>query len=134
MAASPNTPADRTDFIPPQTGVDGEVGTPLDLSTFFSDPDTSDVVSFTVDPADLPPGLTFDGTTISGTPDANASQGGLGGVYSIDVTVTDSNGDTFVTTVTYTITNPAPNAVDDINTVSEDGSVSGNVITGSDSD
>ncbi len=134
IPGDPNTPADRTDFIPPQTGEDGEAVTSLDLSTFFSDPDTNDSVSFTLDVADLPSGLTFDGTTISGTPDADASQGGVGGVYAIDVTVTDSNGDTFVTTVEYTITNAAPIAQDDVNTASEDGTVSGNVITGSDND
>ena len=113
IPGDPTPPTDRTDFIPDQTGVDSDPTTPLDLSVFLADPDTTDVVSLALDPADLPPGLSFDGTTISGTPNANASQGGVGGVYDIPVTVMDSNGDTFVTTVTYTITNPVPVAEND---------------------
>ena len=110
IPGDPNQPVDRTDFIPSQTGVDSTPITELDLTAFFSDPDTSDVVTLTIVPADLPSGLTFDGTTISGTPDADASVGGDNGdgTYTIPVTVTDSNGDSFVTELVYTITNPAP--------------------------
>jgi hypothetical protein len=113
IPGDPNVPADRTDFIPDQTGVDGTAATTLDLATFFTDPDSSDVVSFSVDPADLPPGLSLTGTTISGTLNPDASQGGTNGVYDIPVTVTDSNGDSFVTTIQYTVTNPAPIAEND---------------------
>ena len=100
-------PADPTNFIPAQTAVDSAVVTPLDLTPFFDDVD-ADPLTLTIDPADLPAGLTFNGTMISGTPDADASQGGMNGVYEIPVLVDDGNGGTFTTNVTYTVTNPVP--------------------------
>ena len=83
-----------------------------------------------IDPADLPSGLTFDGTTISGTPDIDASQGGPNsdGVYTVPVTVTDSNGDSFVTELVYEIDNPAPIAQNDAFTTPEDVMVSGDLL------
>ncbi len=139
IPGDPNPPADPANYIPPQTGVDGSAVTGLDLTPYFDDLDTSDVLTITIDPADLPPGLSFDGTTISGTPDADASQGGTGGVYIFPVTVTDGNGDTFITNVTYTITNPGPDAQDDDLTIAEDTvSITGSVLAdngnGADSD
>jgi len=72
---TPITPTDPLDYIPLQNGQDGEaVVAPLDLTEYFTDPDTSDVLTVSIDPAELPPGLTFNGTAIVGTPDANASQ------------------------------------------------------------
>jgi len=110
-------PTDPADYIPAQTGDDSDPVTPFDLTPYFTDPDASDVLTISVDPADLPPGMVFDPLTgiISGTPDADASQGGSNGdgVYMIAVTVTDGNGGTFTTTLIYTISNPAPIAVDD---------------------
>jgi len=130
IPGQPNTPADRTDFLPDQSGTDNSPMTDLDLSDFFTDPDSSDTVTLVIDPADLPSGLTFDGTTISGTPDIDASQGGLNGdgVYTIPVTVTDSNGDTFVTELVYEIDNPTPIAQNDAFTTPEDVMVSGDLL------
>ena len=74
---------------------------------------------------------------ISGTPARNASVGGAtgNGVYTVTVTVTDPDGETASTEVTYTISNPAPDAMDDVNSSSEDGpAATGNVITENDVD
>jgi VCBS repeat-containing protein len=119
IPGDPNVPADRTNFIPDQSGVDSVLASDLDVASFFTDADVTDVITLTIDPTDLPTGLTFNGTTISGTPTADASQGGMNGVYDVPVTVTDSNGDTFVSTLTYTITNPAPVAENDTLTGTE---------------
>ncbi len=118
-------PADPADYIPHQAGLDGSAVPPLDLTAYFGDPDAPDAVTLAIDPADLPDGLVFDGTAISGTPAADASQGGddpinAPGVYTIPVTATDPHGATFTTNVTYTIANPPPAAVDDGLTGDED--------------
>ena len=105
-------PLDPNNFIPAQTGEDSSPFAPLDLTPFFGDPDGSDEVTLFVDPADLPSGLTFDPVTgiISGTPDSDASQGSPNGdgVYEVEITATDPSGETFTTTVVYTVTNPVP--------------------------
>ena len=110
-------PVDPNDYIPPQIGDDSAPATPFDLTPYFNDPDGSDTLTISVNPADLPPGMSFDPLTgiISGTPDADASQGGPNGdgVYTITVTVDDGNGGTITTSVVYTISNPAPIALDD---------------------
>ncbi|MEO1206350.1 MAG: Ig-like domain-containing protein [Pseudomonadota bacterium] len=116
---SPFTPPiDPLDYIPGQTGEDSVWQTPLNLTPYFGDPDSSDAVVLTIDLADLPPGLTFDGTAITGRPTPEASQltnvpGGVPGTYVIPVTATDPHGATFTTNVTYSITNPVPIAEDD---------------------
>ena len=56
----------------------------------------------------------------SGTIDRSASQGGAGGVYSVTVTATDAGGLTTTQTFSWTVTNPAPVAVDDTATTNED--------------
>ena len=67
-------------------------------------------MTLSIDEVDLPTGLSFDPLTgiLSGTLDASASQGAPNGVFEIPVTVTDESGETFTTTLTYTVTNPAP--------------------------
>ena len=50
------------------------------------------------------------------------------------MTADDGEGGTVTDTFDLTVTNPAPDAVDDTGSASEDGTISGNVITASDSD
>ena len=131
--ADPNGPVDPQDFIPAQTGDDGEPFTPFDLTPFFGDPDGSDVVTLSIDPSDLPEGLVFDPVTgvISGTPSSDASQGGdpaNPGTYVISVTATDPSGETFTTLVQVTISNPAPTAFDDVEVTDENTVLSGTVL------
>lgn len=132
IPGDPNPPADPNDYIPVQSGVDNQPVAPLDLTQFFDDPDASDILTIAINPGELPPGLTFDGVTISGTLDPAASQGGddpLGnpGVYVIPVTVTDGNGGSFTTTLVYDISNPPPVAVDDALTGDEDTATAGDL-------
>ncbi|WP_371396900.1 Ig-like domain-containing protein [Fretibacter rubidus] len=133
VPGDPNPPTDPNNYIPSQTGIDGQTQTALDLTPYFTDPD-GDSLTLSIAPADLPAGLMFDGTTISGTLDNSASQGGINGVYTIPVTVTDGNGDSFTTNVTYTVTNPAPTAVNDSYMTAEDTPISVNVVTDNDTD
>ena len=132
-------PLDPNNYIPVQTGSDSAEVSPLDLTPFFGDPDPMEVLTLSLDPAELPDGLSFDPNTgtISGTPTSSVSQGGdpaNPGTYVIAVTATDSNGESFTTNVTYMIDNPAPDAVDDNFDVSEDADITGQIITGSDID
>ena len=57
---------------------------------------------------------------------ANASQGGVGGVYSGNVTADDGNGGVTNYSFSWTVTNPAPDAVDNAYTTDEDTAVGGN--------
>ncbi|NND99662.1 MAG: DUF4347 domain-containing protein, partial [Pirellulaceae bacterium] len=116
--------------IPPQAGVDGTVTAPLDVSGFFADADTTDALTFTAG-ASLPGGLAIDPDTgiISGTYNANASQGGP---YSVIITAQDPSGATITQSFTWTVTNPGPTATDNDLGVTENASLSGNVITDDD--
>jgi len=88
--------------LPPKTLHDGEVGTP------YTPVETLPAVTggtgpFTYTASNLPPGLTFDPVTrqITGTPT-------LGGTYTINVTVTDANGQSVSGTYMISVTVPAP--------------------------
>jgi CshA-type fibril repeat protein len=87
----------------------------------FRDPD-GDALTYTA--TGLPPGLSINPATgvISGTIAANASQTN-GGVYNVIVTATDPSGASANSPFTWTVTNPAPTAVNDAVTINEDQSV-----------
>ncbi|MDO6440946.1 VCBS domain-containing protein [Marinobacter sp. 2_MG-2023] len=119
---------------PDQTSTDGETITPLDVSGNFSDIDSSDTLTFSA--SNLPAGLSIDTNTgvISGTIDGSASQSGP---FTVTITADDGSGTGSATrtdTFLWTVTNPAPTATDNTDTVTEDGpsSASGNVITDDD--
>jgi large repetitive protein len=103
-----------------QTNVDADDlsgPTSIDVSGNFSDLD-GDPLTFTA--TGLPPGLSISAAgVISGTVDLAASQTN-GGVYSVTVTASDGHGGTTTSTFTWTVTNPAPGAVDDIAVTGED--------------
>ncbi len=127
LAASP--------AIAPITGTDGQPITPVVVGPAFGDPDALDTITLSVDPAMLPPGLVFDPLTgtFSGTPANTASQGATpgepAGTYIVPVVATDANGLTTTTYVTFSFTNLPPVAMDDVGTVFEDTTITGNVIT-----
>ncbi|MCB1518996.1 MAG: DUF4347 domain-containing protein, partial [Hyphomicrobiaceae bacterium] len=97
----------------------------VDVSGSFSDPDATDVLTFSA--TGLPPGLTIDPASgvISGTIAPNAS---VTGPYTVIVTATDPSGATTSETYTWTVNNPAPDAVDDVLGVTENALGAGDVI------
>ena len=106
----------------------------LDLDSYFSD---SAPISYEVQ--GLPPGLSFDPQSgrITGTLDNSASQGGDGsdGRYTVTIVATDSAGNATTHELAWTVTNPAPIAADDTNSIAEDRpATAGNVITGEGAD
>jgi large repetitive protein len=100
-----------------QTNLDSQIIN-LPVAGAFSDPD-GDVLTYTA--AGLPAGLTINPTTgvISGTIDNSASQVN-GGAYAITVTASDGRGGTVTQTFNWSVTNPAPGAVNDVATTNED--------------
>ncbi len=106
------------------SGVDAQTGVSYDVSGYFSDPDTSDKLTYTAN--GLPPGLSIDPNTgvITGTIDHSASQGGNNGVYTVTVTATDPSGATTSQSFDWDVTNPAPTALDDAGQTDEDTTLS----------
>ena len=88
----------------------------LDLANLFADIDNPSE-GLTYSAANLPQGLNFDPQTgkITGTIDNSASQGGSNndGKYTVTITATDPGGLTVEQTFIWTVTNPAPEALDD---------------------
>lgn len=101
-----------------QSSDDGETIAPVSVAAFFSDID-GDILQFSA--ADLPPGLVIDPATgvITGTINRDASQFN-GGSYSVTITATDPGGLTTSQIFTWTVTNPAPTAGNDVATTVED--------------
>ena len=110
-----------------QTGTDGAVDS-YNAGALFTDVDNA---SLAFSASGLPAGLSISSATglISGTIDSHASTGGTSGVYSVTVTATDASGALATTTFTWAIANPAPVAVNDAFTGTEDTAVTGNVGT-----
>ena len=128
---NPGTPpGDPNNVITDVVTVDGSTPASINVDDYIDDPD-GDTLTFTQ--TGLPTGLSLDPVTgiISGMIDNSASQGGPNsdGIYDVTITGTDPSGATVTTTITYTITNPAPVAVDDASTGDEDTTQLGNVIT-----
>ena len=98
----------------------------INVSGNFGDTDNGD--SLTYSSNNLPPGLSIDANTglISGTIDNSAS---VGGPYAVTITATDPHGATTSQTFTWNISNPAPSAVADALSTSENATTTGNVLT-----
>jgi large repetitive protein len=105
--------------LPPQTNVDAATGINVPTAGGFTDVDNA---TLTYSASGLPAGLSINPTTgaITGTIDRSASQGGAGGVYSVVVSARDAGGLTATQTFSWTVTNPAPVAVNDSAATNED--------------
>ncbi|WP_157221202.1 Ig-like domain-containing protein, partial [Flavisphingomonas formosensis] len=103
--------------LPPRNDADGELVN-FNVATDFADPD-GEPLRFAA--TGLPNGLTIDAVTgvVTGTIASNASQIG-GGVYTVTVIATDVAGASTSQSFTWTITNPAPDAVNDTASTNED--------------
>ena len=89
-------------------GFDSEPLT-IDISTGFTDPD-GDPLTFTVDMSSAPAWLSYNAATktFTGTPPADNPGNSAGSTFVIPVSVSDGNGGTLVTSMTFLINNPAP--------------------------
>jgi VCBS repeat-containing protein len=120
--------------IASQSSADAQVVS-LNISGNFFDVDVGDTRSYSA--IGLPPGLTLNPVTgvIAGTLDRSAS---LGSPYSVTVTATDAGGLSTSRSFTWTISNPAPVARDDVLATTENASISGSILAsngnGADSD
>ena len=112
---------DRPDSVPlPNEANQDNQAVSVNVASYFSDRD-GDALRFAA--TGLPAGLSIDTAgRITGTIDKNASQPN-GGVYSVTVTGTDPGGLSTSRTFTWTVTNPAPTAVNDAATTNEDTAV-----------
>ncbi len=133
IAGNPIPAADPQNVIPPVSTIDSAIPPIVVMADYIRDPEGRPL---TYAATGLPPGLSIDAATglVTGRLPPDASQGGPSGngQYIATVTVTDPDGLSATTTVTFTITNPPPVALDDAASSGEDGPpVTGNVITGS---
>ncbi|HEY4547687.1 MAG TPA: Ig-like domain-containing protein [Pedomonas sp.] len=109
--------------LPGRSDADADVIEGVDVKAGFADIE-GDTLTYWA--TGLPAGLTLDPATglISGTIDASASQTGTTGnplgTYTVIITADDGHGGTATQNFTWTVANPAPEAVDDINSTTED--------------
>jgi VCBS repeat-containing protein len=98
----------------------------INLGAGFSDVD-GDTLSFAI--SGLPAGLGFNPATgvVTGTVDHRASQGGLGGVYTVSVAADDGHGGLTIRSFNWTISNPAPIAKNDALGTDQNTSTAGSV-------
>ena len=113
--------------IPSQNDLDNSTVTPLDVTPYFGETDSTDTLTFDTGTT-LPPGLSIDPATgiISGTTDSDASSGGP---YVVVVTATDTQGAVITQTFNWNVTDLGPVALDDDFTTNQGGSLGGNVVT-----
>jgi large repetitive protein len=118
--------------LPPQTNVDAASGISVVTASGFSDVDNA-TLAYTA--TGLPAGLSINAATgvISGTIDRSASQV-TGGIYAIVVTATDAGGLAATQKFSWTVTNPAPIAVNDTATTNEDTPIASINVRANDSD
>ncbi|QQE65799.1 hypothetical protein GFS31_24890 [Leptolyngbya sp. BL0902] len=114
-----NVPPVTVGTIANRTNNDGATIAPLDIRSFFRDPN-GDRLTYSV--RGLPTGLRLDPATgiISGTINRSASQGGSNGLYTTVITANDGKGGTTSQTFTWQVSNPLPIAVNDRASVTED--------------
>ncbi|MBL9156643.1 MAG: tandem-95 repeat protein [Verrucomicrobiales bacterium] len=114
-----------------QAAVDGATIAPLSVTGFFTDVD-GDALTYSA--SNLPPGLAIHPTSglITGTITTSAS---VGGPYTVVVTAQDPSGSLATQTFVWTVSNPAPVAVNDSFGVDEgDAAVLLGNVVGNDSD
>ncbi|MDO3380553.1 VCBS domain-containing protein [Gilvimarinus algae] len=102
--------------LPDQTSEDLETIATVDVSGAFADIDVGD--SLTYSAVGLPAGLSISAAgEITGTLDNSAS---VTSPYTVEVTATDSQGATTSVSFTWTVTNPAPDFIDETTGIDDD--------------
>jgi VCBS repeat-containing protein len=112
--------------LPQQSSLDGQTVT-LPAGALFTDVD-GDTLTFDI--TGLPPGLDFDEQTgeITGEILAGASGASGSATYTVTVTASDGAGGTAVRSFAWTVTNPAPDAINDNFAVNEGAILTGSVL------
>lgn len=117
ITVTPVNDAPVADPLPNLSSSDSDVAS-VNVGAFFSDVDQPDGDTLTFSAENLPPGLSINPATgeITGTIDRAASQHSP---YTVQITAIDSAGAAVRQTFTWTVTNPAPTAVNDTRTLAE---------------
>jgi VCBS repeat-containing protein len=125
------TAAPGTELID-RADIDGDKIGPVDVTGAFTDVDVGEKLVFTAH--GLPPGLVLDPKTglVTGTLDKSASRGGPNrdGIYTVVVTATDVHGASVNRSFEWVVSNPPPQAQNDVNATDANSAVNGNVIVG----
>ncbi len=123
VSGTNNAPASMA--IPDRVNDDSDVVT-VDVSSTFSDPDASDVLTYSA--SNLPPTLSLNPATgvITGMLASNAS---ASSPYSVTITATDLAGAFTSQTFQWVVNNVPVSAFDDFNSTTENVSATGSVLT-----